>query len=377
MKQFDAAIVANRSLAESWRELALEWDSSAGLPEPGQFFTFRASGSTDPLLRRPLAFSAVDRDASRASAIYQVRGQATRLLSELALGSRIDILGPLGRAFPAPGPDEIPILVAGGIGLGPVLFLARELGAARRAASAALAGAAASAGTAAAPAGAPAAPAAAPAASGGVAASFAGLAPILVLGFRSALAIPRLELPPDAILCTDDGSRGFRGTVLDWLEREAPEGTARLYACGPAAMLAALAAYARRRGWKASLSAEQWMACGVGACMGCALPRADGKGYLRACADGPVFDSPAPDGAEIDWAAEARRVSAPSPAQSPAPGAAPRSAPSAMHGPAQSATHGPAQSATHGPAQSPAPGAAPPATDPRAKGGHEPRAGEA
>ena len=55
-------------------------------------------------------------------------------------------------------------------------------------------------------------------------------------------------------------------------------------------MLAALADLAAARGWAASLSAEQWMACGVGACMGCALPRADGKGYLRACADGPVFE---------------------------------------------------------------------------------------
>ena len=61
-------------------------------------------------------------------------------------------------------------------------------------------------------------------------------------------------------------------------------------------MLAALAALADKRGWAASLSAEQWMACGVGACMGCALPRADGLGYLRACADGPVFEA-----AAIDW----------------------------------------------------------------------------
>jgi dihydroorotate dehydrogenase electron transfer subunit len=63
-------------------------------------------------------------------------------------------------------------------------------------------------------------------------------------------------------------------------------------------MLASLASLAKDKAWPASLSAEQWMACGVGACMGCTLPRADGRGYLRACADGPVFEAGA-----IDWEA--------------------------------------------------------------------------
>ncbi len=293
MKRFDALILANRSLAESWRELVVEWDPSAGSPAPGQFFTFRASSSTDPLLRRPLAFSASERNASRVSAIYQVRGRSTRLLSELAAGSRLDILGPLGRPFPAPEGTERPILAAGGIGLGPILFLAGELSARG------------------APVSEPARSVPASEPVGRAPASdyerkTPNREPIVLLGFRGAAAIPDLELPPGAFLCTDDGSLGFRGTATDWLERRAPAGAAHVYACGPAAMLASLAALARGRFWKASLSAEQWMACGVGACMGCALPRADGRGYLRACADGPVFDSPAPDGAEIDWAAAAR-----------------------------------------------------------------------
>ncbi len=234
--------------------------TAAGEPLPGQFLTLRVSPFSDPLLRRPFAFSSYRRASvgrgARAGIVYQLRGGATRLLAELAPGSRVDILAPLGNSFPPPAEGETPILAGGGIGLGPLLFLAAALSEA-----------------------------------GGP------IAPRLVLGVRSASLLPSIPLPPGAVVCTDDGSSGFRGTPVDWIAANAPEGRVRLYGCGPAPMLVALAALAAARGWGASLSAEQWMACGVGACMGCALPRADGSGYLRACSDGPVFEA-----SEIDWA---------------------------------------------------------------------------
>jgi dihydroorotate dehydrogenase electron transfer subunit len=271
VQQFDARILENRPVAESWRELVLSWEAEA--PEPGQFLTLRASSFSDPLLRRPFAFAGHEGAEPRTSAdskgagatvsvVYQVRGGATRLLSELAPGSSVDALGPLGRGFPLPAEGETPIVAGGGIGLGPLLFLDAALRA-------------------------------------------AGRRPLAALGFRSAAMVPGLELPAGAAVCTDDGSAGFHGTPVDWISRnvpsvqgDAPGACVRLYGCGPLPMLAALAELAAARGWGASLSAEQWMACGVGACMGCALPRADGSGYLRACADGPVFDS-----REIDWRA--------------------------------------------------------------------------
>jgi dihydroorotate dehydrogenase electron transfer subunit len=262
MKQFEAEILENRAVADSWRELAISWDASAGEPGPGQFLTLRVSSFSDPLLRRPFALSSFGGGtAARASVIYQVRGGATRLLSELAPGARVDVIAPLGNGFSPPAAGELPILVGGGIGLGPLLFLAHALS----------------------PRGALAA---------------GGPPPLLVLGFRSAALLPSIALPPGAAICTDDGSSGFRGTPVDWISRNAPGdgGKVRLYGCGPAPMLAALDALAAGRGWRAGLSAEQWMACGVGACMGCALPRADGSGYLRACADGPVFEA-----GVIDW----------------------------------------------------------------------------
>jgi dihydroorotate dehydrogenase electron transfer subunit len=264
--QFEAEILGNRPVAESWRELVLAWDARAGGPAPGQFFTFRAARSSDPLLRRPLAFSgfaAVAGGKAEARAIYQARGTATRILADLAPGATLDVIGPLGRPFPLPAEGEVPIVAGGGIGLGPLLFLDARLRA-------------------------------------------AGAEPKLALGFRSASYLPSVELPRGTVICTDDGSAGERGTPVDWISRNVPPagearaGTPpRLYACGPLPMLAALAALAAERSWPAWFSAEQWMACGVGACMGCALPRADGKGYLRACADGPVFAA-----SEIAWGTE-------------------------------------------------------------------------
>jgi dihydroorotate dehydrogenase electron transfer subunit len=266
VKQFDAEILENRAVAESWRELLFSWDEAAGEPAPGQFLTLRVSSFSDPLLRRPFAFSAFARegkgDIARAGVVYQIRGGATRLLSELAPGSRVDLIAPLGKGFPMPGPDERTVLAGGGIGLGPLLYLADRLSRPDRPSS---------------------------------------VAPVLVLGVRSAALLPSIALPPGTVICTDDGSSGFRGTPVDWISRNLPDegGRVRLYGCGPLPMLASLAALAAEKSWQASLSAEQWMACGVGACMGCALPRADGRGYLRACSDGPVFDA-----ADIAWRAK-------------------------------------------------------------------------
>lgn len=272
MRQFEAEILENRPVAEAWRELVIDWDAAAGEPRPGQFFMVRVTTFSDPLLRRPLAFSSFRRafsslsnapsdGSARASAIYQIRGGATRLLSELATGSRIDVIGPLGKAFPEPAEGETTLLAGGGIGLGPLLFMADTL-------------------------------------SGGNAPK----AHRLVLGFRSSAFLPSIDLPEGTVVCTDDGSSGFEGNPVDWLSRNArraaEDGSVRVYGCGPAPMLAAIAGLSAELGWPASLSAEQWMACGVGACMGCALPRADGLGYLRACADGPVFEA-----GDVDWKA--------------------------------------------------------------------------
>lgn len=284
MLQFDAVVLGNRAIARDFFLLELSWEKVAGIPRPGQFLSLRPGEAKDPLLRRPFAFSGFSEapdGACRASLIYQLRGPATRLLSAAEPGKKLDVLGPLGHGFPSAADfaaeGSAPLLAAGGVGLGPLLFLAASLEAARPAS------------------GLPEAP--------------------LLLGFRDSGSLPDIELPPGTVVCTDDGSTGFHGTPSDWLSQNssgtvqnakllqnAPRSATlgapapRVCACGPGPMLASLARLVAERGWRGSFSAEAWMACGVGACYGCAVPKADGSGYARVCADGPVFEAE-----EIKW----------------------------------------------------------------------------
>ncbi len=270
VRQFNATITINRDLSPSWKMLGFVWPGDLPPPKPGQFFTFRPKAlepGDSGLLRRPLAFAAfVD---GNAYALYQIRGTATKALAASTEGSSIDIIGALGNAFPLPHDDERSILLGGGIGIGPILFLHGILAS-------------------------PDSPVA--------------RKPALFLGFRSAEFIPDFSAASTAGLrliaeslevariATDDGSKGYAGTVMGALAAEKALLDSRsrlsphLYGCGPEPMLAALDLFALAHGFPAHVSVEQWMACGVGACYGCVVPAAKG-GYLRACADGPVFRS--------------------------------------------------------------------------------------
>ncbi|HPG85067.1 MAG TPA: dihydroorotate dehydrogenase electron transfer subunit, partial [Spirochaetales bacterium] len=189
------------------------------------------------------------------------RGRGTEYLAALRPGDGLDVLGPLGRGFAKPPRGARPMLVAGGIGVGPMLYLAATL-----ATDAA-----------------------------------AGLceAPILVVGARTAALVPAAMLPAGTAVCTDDGSAGFSGTVTDWLASFDPGLPPAFYACGPTPMMAAVAAVAASRRAPYEASVEQWMACGVGACAGCAVRLRSGE-YAKACSDGPVLD-----GSTVDWEAMA------------------------------------------------------------------------
>ena len=315
MRQFEAKVLKNTPIAPNLMHLAFEWPQDLLAPTPGQFFTVlppTVEIGAGTLLRRPLAFAAFVPGAIKtasegvraahahegiheasnrgdapfgsvgasAHSIYQVRGPGTRALAALRLGTSMSIIGPLGNSFPEPADGQTAVIAGGGIGIGPMLFLASWL----RAKS---------------------------------------LPYRFVAGFRSATMVPLRasartvdramvtdiaaiwnQLLAGAIIATDDGSLGTRGTVLDalaHLDLTAPASERwHLYGCGPGPMLAALARFAPARRAAAHFSAEQWMACGVGACYGCVLPAAAG-GYLRVCADGPVFRAE-----DIDWEASAR-----------------------------------------------------------------------
>jgi dihydroorotate dehydrogenase electron transfer subunit len=247
-------ILEKATLTKDYFRIRFAWPSGGEEARPGQFFTLRCSKGSDPLLRRPFAFSDFSAEKNEAAFIFQVRGRATTYLSSLSEGTELDLLGPLGKGFLPPAPISRPMLAAGGIGLGPMLFLARTLAA-------------------------------------------EGRDPVFIFGARSAELIPRSEnWPEGTVFCTDDGSEGFKGSPVSWLEGAGIATHSELFACGPYPFLKALAAFARKRGIPCSVAVEQMMACGVGACMGCAVKLSGEKGYARACADGPVFDAE-----ELSW----------------------------------------------------------------------------
>ena len=249
MQLFSTRIVTNTEIASQYHELTVPWSDE--VPQPGQFLTLRVGHGTDPLLRRPFAFSKYDHDSGRASIIYERRGKATSTLAARSPGDEISVLGPLGHPFPAPELDAKPILISGGVGIGPMLFLARALSNSH------------------------------PATTG-------------VFGARTGSALPTgaiLILGVSAILCTDDGSAGIAGTVIDGLSTIAEDPSHVFYACGPNPMMKSVSEFTQNRGARCWVSMEQIMGCAVGACMGCAIKTKATNKFARVCTEGPVFDA--------------------------------------------------------------------------------------
>ncbi|MFP4331214.1 MAG: dihydroorotate dehydrogenase electron transfer subunit [Spirochaetaceae bacterium] len=251
MEQLRALVIENRSIASGYWELRFSWDSSAA-PLPGQFVTVRIAERPAPLLRRPFAISSFDPERREAGIIYQERGGGTRELAGYHQGDRLDLLAPLGHPFPQPPAGTQPVLVAGGVGMGPILFLADALAA-------------------------------------------SGQPGTLVLGAASRAQLPQIELPPQLryLPCTEDGSAGFAGTSVDQVVEllDSEESRDRvIYTCGPEAMMKRLTELAVARGITIWVSMEQTMGCAVGACLGCAVRVIGEEPYARVCTEGPVFD---------------------------------------------------------------------------------------
>ncbi len=254
--------------------------------EPGQFV--HVDTGPERTFRRPFSVAGVT-PAGEVELLIELRGGGTRALAELPVGASLTMMGPLGRGF--------------------TLVDARAAGAPSRAAESdpRAAGAA--------PRAAGAAPRAAVVAGGiGVAGVRllaqrlfeSGVDTSLFVGARTADALLDATLPePDAVrVATDDGSRGFHGTVCDLFTAESVDlpGNTTVYGCGPRAMLDALAVVAGERGMACELSLEEMMACGVGACRGCVVSTVDG--YRTVCKDGPVFNASVlvPEGSAMEVA---------------------------------------------------------------------------
>ena len=224
---------------------------------------------TRHLFRRAFSVYATDPPNGTFDVLHQVFGEGTRCLSRLPKGAQVDVLGPLGNRFPLPTRGHRPILVGGGLGMAPLRFFAHELMESQR----------------------------------GKRSGRIERGALMLLGGRTkAQAIPpfglsSLGLRP--IWATDDGSRGFHGTVVALLAERISDQTidpehATVYGCGPEVMMAALADLCRAYKIQCYISLERSMPCGFGVCMGCVIQARHGTGYetqMRVCRDGPVFDA--------------------------------------------------------------------------------------
>jgi dihydroorotate dehydrogenase electron transfer subunit len=250
MKQFISKITQQRSIATDYFEMRFSWLPDFETPAPGQFLNLRCTDKTTPLLRRPFAFSGFDKTKNEASVIYQLRGPGTGILSQKKTGDSIDIIAPLGTGFRASERNRIHIIVSGGIGFGPLWFLSRTL-------------------------------------------KDGGYRFIFIHGAKTKKFIPDFTCfeSPEFIVCTDDGSLGYRGTTTGYLSTIDNEtiANAALYACGPLPMLEACSGLSEKHGIECFVSMEQIMACGFGACMGCVIKTKTGTGFARVCKEGPVF----------------------------------------------------------------------------------------
>ena len=239
--------------------LTLHAPDIAGCCRPGQFVMIRTSLGKDPLLRRP--FSIHQADASGHIQIYfKIVGRGTELLAHIRVGEELSVFGPLGHGFSL---DEgrPACLVGGGLGIAPLLFLAKEI--CRRK-------------------------------------SGNSQPDVIILGGRTASEVEPLvadfkQTGISVLTTTDDGSYGEKGFVTDVLKTLQLQADTQVYACGPEPMMAAVSNFCLARELPCQVSVETAMACGMGACLGCNRPVGDGR-YVHVCIDGPVFDAK-----ELKW----------------------------------------------------------------------------
>ncbi len=285
MVQMKAPVLVHRQIAQDHSLMRLKAPAIARRAIAGQFIHLSCtnSPSTNPLLKRPFSLLDVNPPAGTIDFIYKVVGRGTAVLTEVPVGSQLDLLGPLGRPFTIPSGLKNAYLVGGGVGIPPLYLLAQGLLRGHKAGNAREID--------------------------------------VFLGARTKEWVICAEmfrkLGVNVHIATDDGTLGYRGSVVDLLasviasERSErsnlafktkiasgagrPRNDKRMfYICGPTPMMAAAAAVARERELPAQVSLEERMGCAMGCCMGCVVevttePAASHARFQRVCTEGPVF----------------------------------------------------------------------------------------
>jgi len=245
-------IVRMERLSDDIFRMVLQSGRLTESAKPGQFLNIRCGHSLQAYLRRPISICDVHAGDGTVDIVFQIRGSGTELLGEMKPGEEADVMGPLGNPFKPVNPGGSAIVVGGGIGTFPLLYLLRTMPEVKRTA---------------------------------------------LLGFRTAGAVVMAKEFSSVADCmeiaTDDGSLGHHGFVTELLEKrlrtERPD---CVYVCGPMPMMRIVTEQCIGMGIPVQVSMEQRMGCGVGACLVCACKKRDGDdfSYTHVCREGPVFD---------------------------------------------------------------------------------------
>ena len=243
-----AVILEQREISDQIYSLWLHADDIVREARPGQFVSVYCRDESR-LLPRPISICELDKESGRLRLVYRAVGAGTQEFSGYGPGETLELIGPLGNGFPLDKGYEKPLLIGGGIGVPPMVELAKWLPGDKA----------------------------------------------IVSGYRNGDLFLKEELSRNAALyvATEDGSAGTKGNVLDAVRENRLEADA-IFACGPAPMLRALKAYAAEQGIDCYLSLEERMACGIGACLACVCTSKDVDAHTnvknkRICKDGPVF----------------------------------------------------------------------------------------
>lgn len=242
-------ICEKRAIARETYSFTISCPEIAQTAQPGQFVHIRAKGFT---LRRPISICGIDKESGTLRIVFEVRGEGTAEIAGLNKGELIDMLAPLGHGFTIDPNFNRVVLIGGGIGTPPMLPLAKLY----------------------------------------------GKKSVMISGFRNASAVILQDdfkrTGAETILCTDDGSLGIHGFVTQPFEKLAnDEKIDAVYACGPMLMLKGIADICKSKEIFCEISLEERMACGIGACLGCACRtvRNDEEYFAHVCKDGPVFNA--------------------------------------------------------------------------------------
>ena len=254
-KKEQALVISQEMLADGIFSMWIRTDA-ANAAKPGQFLSMYTDDGTK-LLPRPISICEIDRDEEALRMVYRVTGPetGTEQFSRLQAGDKIEIVGPLGNGFPLEkAAGKRAMLMGGGIGVPPILELAKEM-----------------------------------------AGELEPAQKMIVVGYRDSQTFLKEEFEQNGALylSTEDGSVGTKGNVMDAV-RENQLDADIIYACGPTPMLRAIKAYAQENGIECYISLEERMACGIGACLGCVCKSREKDEHSnvhnkRVCKDGPVF----------------------------------------------------------------------------------------